>query len=93
MVDIIHNKPMPLKKAAEWMSCSIKTIREWAAKGSNGRRLETLQCGKRIYTTLENLQKFGFQRGGALNYSPDQSALERNHEEGMRILREEHGHK
>ena len=93
MVDIIHNKPMTLKAAAAWMSVSTKTIREWASKGSHGRRLDTIQFGKQIYTTLDNLQRFGFQRGGELTYSPEQSALERNREEGMRILREDHGHK
>lgn len=84
MVDIIRNKPMDLKRAADYFGVCVKTIREWSKEG-----LETVQYGKKIYTTLENLQRFGVQRIPA--NQPRLTSLERSHQEATRILAEEHG--
>lgn len=84
MVDIIRNKPMTLQKAAEYMEVSVKTIREWRKEG-----LETVRFGKKIlYTTLENLQRFGKQPE---SYRPQLSELERSHQEATRLLEEKLG--
>ncbi len=85
MVDTIRNEPITIKEAAAIFKVCTRTIREWAKDG-----LETVQYGKKIYTTRENLQQFGRQRIPA-NNPPPLSALERSHQEATRILREEHG--
>lgn len=84
MVDIIRNRPLDLRKAAEWFDVSVKTIREWAKDG-----LETVRYGKKIYTTLESLQRFGEQRIPAK--APKMTDLERSHQEATRLLAQEHG--
>ncbi len=84
MVDIIRNKPMTLKDAASYFHVCTKTIREWEKDG-----LELVRYGKKLYTTLENLQKFGVQRVPA-NRTRLTNA-EGNHAEAMRLLAEQHG--
>lgn len=90
MIDLIHQKPVSLKAAAEYFGVSAKTVRCWS-RGVGGRRLDTVKVGGLLFTTMEAIQAFAAPVGTE-RITTTLTTLERNYREASRLLREEHGH-
>jgi hypothetical protein len=79
MIDLTAERLLTLSEAAALLPGhpSIATLWRWRTKGIRGRRLETVIVGSRPYTTVEALQRFADQRGGA-DFQPIRSPKQRD---------------
>ncbi len=67
MIDIADEKLVTLAEAAKLLpDCpSAATLWRWRTKGARGRRLESITLGGKVYTSVEAIQRFCHQQGGA----------------------------
>jgi hypothetical protein len=68
MIDIMTEKLLTLAQAAALLPDhpSTATLWRWRVKGRNGRLLETVTLGGKVYTSVEALQRFAEQSGGVI---------------------------
>lgn len=66
MINISSERLLTLSQAAALLPGrpSIATLWRWRTKGVRGRRLESLVCGGKVFTSAEAIQRFCEQRGG-----------------------------
>lgn len=88
MVDFIHETPLSLKDVASRFGVTTKTVRQWIC-GVRGRKLEAFRMGGKLLVTVEALQRFAAVEESVQYTRP--SAVARENEETMRLLRERHG--
>lgn len=89
VLDLIHETPISLPKAASRFGVSLQTLHNWASGRTGRRRLSTVTMGRRRFTTLEELQRFSAsdeEMKSTLTRSTDPQ-----HEAAVKRLEEHHG--
>jgi hypothetical protein len=83
MLNFAAEKPMSLRRAAEYAEVDYHTIYRWIARGINGRRLEARKIGGSLRTTKEAIDRFsgggdgpasGLVPAGPTVFPPDYAA-------------------
>lgn len=76
MIDVATEKLLTLAQAAKHLPGrpSICTIWRWRNRGIKGRRLESVQVGGRVYTSLEALARFAASASGDQPAAPRTSS-------------------
>jgi len=71
MIDINSETLIPLSEARSRFPGrpSAATLWRWRLKGINGRRLESVALGGKIFTSIEALARFAQHRGGSTEAS------------------------
>ena len=72
MIDLQTEKLVPISQAAALLPGrpSTATLWRWRLRGVKGRRLESVEIGGRVYTSVEALQRFAVPSGGAPSTTP-----------------------